>query len=717
LTVAAPVRRFDAVRPHVIELASTVVDILPVDGALAVLTLGGLVSVDDAATASEPVSIASPPPMRLLRLADGRVLAHQQFPSTLAVGRLGGAFEQVTLVEDALAFGAVATRDGFVAWTRKHVLVEVGGERRAFEHAWPTHGGVRWGERTVLAGSDALTVLGADGTVVATLERASSHTPVPFGPRLAVIGDDVTVLDEALNEVHRLPLAGCVMACGEGLLLVDPGSLRSWHPGGREWSRVASPSLLEPMLVGDSLVIGSWLENRAWIHDVRDGTLRAEVEVAGRLQGACAFGDGLALLDSGSHGVWWWRPSEPTPTLLPHDFTPRVLAPFERGIATADDTVLYLWRTDRDGPEAPAAADGPPLGVPIVAGGELVTLDVRGRFASRGRSPSGAAMRVGHRAQWRRTIGHEEARGILDHLLQRRADGEPPALPEDFGASTRALPQLPLEQTWPLHARALFAPTTLDEQNLHIAAFTRHGFFEELGRALGVSGRVLLASVRARTFPLIPPVHLDGYEYLGAFTSDGELSVSDPCHFGKRSPRAAFTLSLKVEGPSGLWHVYVRPGTGDHAARTAELVAIHGNGFAAYATTQLGMIGVDAGCVGIYDKGCPKPQPPYDEGVFAGQGSLATSGAGDGVYPVYGGHTQGQLSKLRVPFLGPPAPEVDSTIPRTAARRYSMRERYGVGDTLEHPTFGIGTVTKLGADGKIEVLFGGERRVLVHARK
>ena len=52
--------------------------------------------------------------------------------------------------------------------------------------------------------------------------------------------------------------------------------------------------------------------------------------------------------------------------------------------------------------------------------------------------------------------------------------------------------------------------------------------------------------------------------------------------------------------------------------------------------------------------------------------------------------------------------------PTGPAREYSMQSRFSVGDRISHPRFGIGTVVEKRA-GKIDVKFGREMRVLIHA--
>ncbi len=51
----------------------------------------------------------------------------------------------------------------------------------------------------------------------------------------------------------------------------------------------------------------------------------------------------------------------------------------------------------------------------------------------------------------------------------------------------------------------------------------------------------------------------------------------------------------------------------------------------------------------------------------------------------------------------------------TTSTKYSASARFAVGETLDHPTFGRGLVTKFSAD-KIVVQFKDAERMLVHAR-
>lgn len=60
--------------------------------------------------------------------------------------------------------------------------------------------------------------------------------------------------------------------------------------------------------------------------------------------------------------------------------------------------------------------------------------------------------------------------------------------------------------------------------------------------------------------------------------------------------------------------------------------------------------------------------------------------------------------------------DMSSTVsrPRTPARSYSPREAYSEGEWIDHPKFGQGEVIEI-RDDKIEVKFGVEKRLLIHA--
>ena len=50
------------------------------------------------------------------------------------------------------------------------------------------------------------------------------------------------------------------------------------------------------------------------------------------------------------------------------------------------------------------------------------------------------------------------------------------------------------------------------------------------------------------------------------------------------------------------------------------------------------------------------------------------------------------------------------------AKRYSTKDSYAPGDVLQHPNFGVGVTTAIKDGTKIEVLFEGGMKMLVHGR-
>jgi hypothetical protein len=178
-----------------------------------------------------------------------------------------------------------------------------------------------------------------------------------------------------------------------------------------------------------------------------------------------------------------------------------------------------------------------------------------------------------------------------------------------------------------------------------------------------------------------------------------------------------FTLSHKVAGLAGVWHVFARS-LGD---RTAELVTIHDDGFDVYASEPVALIGVDSGTAGVFDKNYRKRDddvPLEEEGPVAALGAIVWSGHGDGMYPVFVGKHRGRVAKIRIQFLGD-EPEVDCTLakPAVAAKPYNPKTTFAFGDAVEHVKFGVGSVVRVSSDGKIDVRFADGTRTLVHARK
>ncbi len=61
-------------------------------------------------------------------------------------------------------------------------------------------------------------------------------------------------------------------------------------------------------------------------------------------------------------------------------------------------------------------------------------------------------------------------------------------------------------------------------------------------------------------------------------------------------------------------------------------------------------------------------------------------------------------------------PEIVEADPSRPPRSYSARDAYMAGDTIDHPTLGRGVVQGVAGPTKVNVLFDGVKRVLVHGR-
>ena len=76
----------------------------------------------------------------------------------------------------------------------------------------------------------------------------------------------------------------------------------------------------------------------------------------------------------------------------------------------------------------------------------------------------------------------------------------------------------------------------------------------------------------------------------------------------------------------------------------------------------------------------------------------------------------------RVKKRSKPKPKTDASDeivladPNRPARPYRLTDSYEPGDSIKHPTLGDGVVQAPGGPGKIYVLFGEDRKTLVHER-
>ncbi|MCU0659758.1 MAG: hypothetical protein MUF64_32175 [Polyangiaceae bacterium] len=711
-----------ALRPHFARTSARVLGLTPIPGdGLAVLTSTGFELLDASLSRTRIIEGEFG---TLTPLADGRFVATASldiFAPDWSRVRLDGLGRWVRSL--------VPTASGFFAAGEAAIVVDHAGTRRrlAFEPERFDAGVAAWHDGLVLAGKGGLTLLGPAGeeqartrpagTGASSREHYLTGNPVVLDDHIVVPAlNDVRVYDAHATLVSTLtspirrgsmvPFAGGVLAMlsggdeGDGLLAwwrLQDGQLVE------VWRRVVErPGHVR--IAGDFAVIGS--KEDALVMD-RAGTVRARM-VVGHFHDACIFDDGVAVIGGGAR---WWRP-EHGETMLPHDATPAVVSAVPRGLATAEGDVVYLWRADLQGPEPVPLVHDMPFERPIVVEGRTVILETAGRFALKARVPAGMTISPG---PWRELTSREEAERVVSRLLGRTFDASillPAAMtPEEIA-------QLPLLDVADLHGRALFAPETLDASAVARLAQARQPFFGELSKALGVPARTLAVRIRAGVRELIPPHFVGGYEYLGAFSSSGLLIVADPCHVQKDTEHG-LALALSVRAEPGSWHVFVR-NAASAPERNAELVAAHAGGFEASAVTHLGSIGVDAGCAGVFDaalraNGVPQP---YEEGTVLGLGALVRSGYGDGGYPVFVARQAAAVVKVRIVFIDDDeakdrfAPLRSSTV----SRPYRPSSEFSAGDIVEHPKFGTGVVARVMPDGKIEVHFGADTRMLVHKK-
>lgn len=316
----------------------------------------------------------------------------------------------------------------------------------------------------------------------------------------------------------------------------------------------------------------------------------------------------------------------------------------------------------------------------------------------------------------------EEALRAMDAMFARtKGNGPLDQIPlegmvHDF---VNKLDALPLSEVQPLMARYLFERHALPKRARDYVSSAFDAWARRVAEALGVTEREVIAAAIGGKLPLVGPHPIAGHTYLGVFRTDGAVTVSDPCYRDERGASRAI-LATHLDVRPGPWHAYVLPHT--EIERTAALIAIHEEGFTATAAEAVGVLGVDSGAMGIFDETFPKRRDDdsiFPEAVIDRRAVVTRSGLGDGGYTLYVGRNRSdEIVKIRVPFIGSVVPvEIDSTITQTAtaARAYSPKEHFSVGDTITHPKFGTGTVVAVEGT-KIDVAFADEdeRRRLVH---
>lgn len=376
-----------------------------------------------------------------------------------------------------------------------------------------------------------------------------------------------------------------------------------------------------------------------------------------------ALGDGRVLHAPGA-AMWTWRRADGSETALAHDFAPTGARELPGALAVREHDVLYVWRPGGDGPALAASAPAS-VGTTVVIDGALVTVRAPGRHAWRGEATDGSAVRVSLTTRWRAPLAPDVARQLIGRLVKRPVGAPAPEV-----------------------------------ANL-----------DELAFATGGSRWNLFGAFRARRYPLLPPLDLPGYAYLGSFTAAGPLLICDPRHLGGRQTK---TTGLRTAGRPGEWYAYARVA----GEAVEELVVCHRDGLDVAATDKLGEITVESNAAGVFDSRAPAWEPEAQPAprILGNVGALAPPARGPGAYHVLVASVRGAVVKLRLPFADDGAHDRSVESSTASSRAYSARERFEVGDTLEHPKFGVGTVIRVAGDAKIEVAFADARRVLAHAK-
>lgn len=658
------------------------------DRRLAVLTKQGIFVLDEALRTVAESPGADLRETWVSALADGRMLVSDRQFGSLYLATGGKPLEKIDLGEGGYATHTAVTRHGFFAEVTSHrLLVDRDGTRRLLAVEGSYHHGLAPVEDGALgAGYDGFVIYDAAGEVRARHGVPLDAVPVPVGGGFVVSGRGSLGWMDGTGRRSTLPVAETTETLspfGKGVLRSDGKEVVYYEvrDGRLEamW-RFAKDNLMRPAALPNGLVvISSWSEPLAIVRDAEGKS--HEVPLPAPLGFAGAFGDGVAMSLQRHPAVVWWRPGAEM-QLLTHDVGPYWLWETPIGLACFEEEVLYLWREEEDGPDVPELSPGDmPLGTMIVLQGRMLELQPGGRFALRAVTRDGYPMRVRPGTPFRHVVSKDEALARIQALIAERPR-------RDLTSPDPAHPELP--------------------------------DMDELGLAVGMSGRRVLSAVRAGRFPLEPPRAVPGHEYIGAFVTSDKLSVSDPCYLEKKQHAGGLSLCLRLSALAGRWHAFIRPGTNEDQSRTAELVVIHERGFFTVADERLGTIGIDSGRAGVFDRAIAKwdSEAPLEERTFLGQCAVASTGYGDGAYDVFGGRLNGDLVKIRIHFLGPTPPELDAaaiTASPAAARPYSPSEAFTVGESVSHKKFGTGIVTRIDA-GKMVVVFGQEARTLVCAK-
>jgi hypothetical protein len=687
---------------------------------LAVLTDDGVELVSLSLETRGRIRGRAPDTDTLARLADGRWIAFRAGTFTrIHAGREGGELAPIWPGE-TFADAPVLTAKGFVATYQGRLWVDEGGPGRWVSHGVPGEVVGRDGDRLLLADSKGLGVIDVKGARIAHAEdprfvRATAKVCAVAAGRFAMkhwgslqvrSSDDLAVLATLpISPVHDAEEL-------EGDLVISGGdrvSRWSWLAGERLWERELAGSVLA--VNGGHIFLGARDADRFVVLD-RHGDRVDEFALDAPVWRVALLDAGCVLTTGRGRAVWWRAPGDVVELL--HDLGPERFVPFEGGLLTTEGRALHAWRPDAQGAAVPAVSTAMPMGEHLVVGGTLLRTVRLGHFRVVAEA-RGHQFAVDADAPFRPVVSRAEAAAIVERLVGRAPMG--PAVTD--AADEDELAQRPPVETAPLHAAALFDPSSLAPPVLSVVERARERFFAELAHALDVSPHTLLGAVRSGRFPLTGPRALvKPYEYVGSFESDGELWVADPWYFARRGEEEGALTSVKLAAQKGRFHAFLRRGSGALEHRTGELVVVHEDGFAASATSRAGSIGVTTGLAGVFDATCPPVNLDrhVDEGIQQDRGALSQSGFGDGGYPVYAARVGRKVVKIRIAFEDEAGPDRAVLAPPPGGRKYTASARFAVGESLEHAKFGSGVVESLTADGKIVVRFGDGPRTLVHAR-
>jgi hypothetical protein len=164
------------------------------------------------------------------------------------------------------------------------------------------------------------------------------------------------------------------------------------------------------------------------------------------------------------------------------------------------------------------------------------------------------------------------------------------------------------------------------------------------------------------------PWALDGHDYVGAFTLQGDrLAAGDPVYLGSHhdEPPQDVTKNVGIPAAAGRWHCYVELDPEQPDDITLSLIAIHDDARRAFAgarrkAVRAAALWVDSGQIAVVDAAI-RDDAAYDDarlfgaddgGIIGGRGCMVQSGAGDGTYTTRVLARDGAAIYVHVDFTG-----------------------------------------------------------------